>query len=99
MIVNINMDFYTMNDVERNNGENGNEHWIVIKNNVYDVSSYMKRDLHPGGNEVLQKYAGQDATESFSALHSDDAWSELEQFRIGSIKHSFVQRIFSYLGY
>ena len=39
----------------------------------------MKRDLHPGGNEVLQKYAGKDATESFSALHSDDAWSELEQ--------------------
>lgn len=39
----------------------------------------MKRDLHPGGNEVLQKYAGKDATESFSVLHSDDAWSELEQ--------------------
>jgi cytochrome b involved in lipid metabolism len=72
------MDFFTMKDVEKNNGEN-NTIWIVIKNNVYNVSSYMKRDLHPGGNEVLQKYAGKDATESFSVLHSDDAWSELEQ--------------------
>tara|TARA_Y100000389_G_scaffold11145_1_gene10344 strand:+ start:846 stop:1124 length:279 start_codon:yes stop_codon:yes gene_type:complete len=92
------MDFFTMKDVEKKNGENDTI-WIVIENNVYDVSSYMKRDLHPGGNEVLQKYAGQDATESFSALHSDDAWRELEQFRIGSIKHNFIQRIFSYLGY
>ena len=93
------MDFYTIRDIERNNGENGNAHWIMIKSNVYDISSYIERHLHPGGNEVLEKYAGKDVTESFSALHSDDAWKELEQFRIGSLKQSLYERLLRYLGF
>ena len=93
------MDFYTMQEIKQNNGINDKKSWILIKNNVYDIGSYMERNLHPGGNEVLEKYSGKDATESFSALHSDDAWKELEQFRIGSLKQSLYERLLRYLGY
>jgi len=41
--------------------------WIVIDGDVYDVSKFAM--LHPGGEEVLLKYAGQDCTDVFYGLH------------------------------
>ena len=37
--------------------------WIVIDGKIYDVSSFMKR--HPGGENIMSSYIGQDATVSF----------------------------------
>lgn len=34
--------------------------WIVLNNSVYDVSNFMKR--HPGGERIIELYAGQYAT-------------------------------------
>lgn len=81
------MNYYTMKEVETHNIFNDTV-WIVISDNVYDITSYIERDLHPGGNDVFQKYAGSDATKRFSELHSTNAWSELEQFKIGYLKQS-----------
>ncbi|GBG25553.1 Long-chain specific acyl-CoA dehydrogenase, mitochondrial [Hondaea fermentalgiana] len=41
--------------------------WLVIDGNVYDVSKFAM--LHPGGEEILYEYAGQDVTETFYGLH------------------------------
>lgn len=35
--------------------------WIVLHNKVYDVSKFMYE--HPGGEEVILQWAGQDATD------------------------------------
>jgi L-lactate dehydrogenase (cytochrome) len=89
------MDVYTIQEVETHNKE-GTSIWIVIDNTVYDVSSYIERDLHPGGNEVLYKYAGTDATKRFAEIHSKSAWNELEQFKIGRLNEnlSFFRRMY-----
>jgi fatty acid desaturase/predicted heme/steroid binding protein len=42
--------------------------WIIINNKVYDVSTFK----HPGG-AVISTYAGQDATDAFTALHAEPA--------------------------
>jgi cytochrome b involved in lipid metabolism len=42
--------------------------WLVINDNVYDITNFGRR--HPGG-KVIYHYAGQDATDSFRALHPD----------------------------
>ena len=77
------MDYYTLEQVKRN------EYWIVIQDNVYDISSYIARNLHPGGNEVLLKYLGNDATQAFKNIHSTKAWNDLEEFRIGKVYNSY----------
>jgi cytochrome b involved in lipid metabolism len=35
--------------------------WIILDNKVYDVSKFLME--HPGGEEVLIQWAGQDATD------------------------------------
>ncbi|XP_003224187.1 acyl-CoA (8-3)-desaturase isoform X1 [Anolis carolinensis] len=43
------------------------ERWLVIERKVYDISQFYKR--HPGGSRVISHYAGQDATDAFTAFH------------------------------
>lgn len=33
---------YTLDDVKLNNGKNGGKTWIVIHDNVYDVTNFLK---------------------------------------------------------
>lgn len=40
--------------------------WLAIHGHVYDMTGFL--DKHPGGKAILMKYAGKDATESFSVL-------------------------------
>ncbi|ETS86825.1 hypothetical protein PFICI_00653 [Pestalotiopsis fici W106-1] len=44
--------------------------YIVLRGNVYDVTSYLEE--HPGGAAILLTNAGQDATAEFSKIHSPD---------------------------
>ena len=37
--------------------------WVIISNNVYDVTSYM--GLHPGGAVNISSFCGQDMTRAF----------------------------------
>lgn len=42
--------------------------WTVIDGKVFDLSGFLKQ--HPGGQKVLQPYAGGNATKAFLAVHS-----------------------------
>lgn len=42
-----------------------NDRWLVIDNRVYDVTKWLK---HPGGQMVLNHYAGQDASVRISMM-------------------------------
>ncbi|CAH1174103.1 unnamed protein product [Phaedon cochleariae] len=76
---------YTLEEVSKQNGksEKGTV-WIIIKDNVYDVTDYL--DEHPGGKETIMEFAGKDATKDFVAAgHSGDAKKELKSYKIGEI--------------
>ncbi|CAK7215342.1 hypothetical protein SBRCBS47491_002450 [Sporothrix bragantina] len=42
--------------------------WVVIHDNVYDVTDYLGE--HPGGQALLLKLAGADATSEYTKVHS-----------------------------
>lgn len=52
-----------------------NDRQVIIRKKVYDLTSFLKE--HPGGADVILRYAGQDATEAFSAVHSPDILATL----------------------
>lgn len=64
-----------------------NSLWVVMNGNVYDITSFLFD--HPGGEELLLQYGGQDVTEimkdKFEHLHSDTAYELLEQYLIGTL--------------
>ncbi|XP_022154762.1 cytochrome B5-like protein isoform X2 [Momordica charantia] len=58
--------------------------WIIIKNKVYDVSSYV--DEHPGGDAILA-HAGDDATKGFyGPQHGTRVFDVIEDFCIGDLR-------------
>lgn len=75
--------FYTRNEVSEHCFEG--DVWIIIRDRVYDVSSFV--DRHPGGSEIMFDYAGMDATDAFESLgHSEDARKLVLKFDIGGVK-------------
>lgn len=71
---------YTLKEVSEKN--NRNSIWLIIHNNVYDVTKFLNE--HPGGEEVLLELAGKDATENFEDVgHSSDARELMKQYKIG----------------
>jgi len=60
--------------------------WVIIANEVYDVTDFLfvsfcfclmcmadKYQDHPGGKNVILRYAGQDATAAYVPIHPSDA--------------------------
>jgi len=61
--------------------------WVVIHNNIYDVTKFLNE--HPGGEEVLLEQAGKDASESFEDVgHSTDAREMMKRYKIGEVIES-----------
>ncbi|KAF5383433.1 hypothetical protein D9757_006149 [Collybiopsis confluens] len=50
---------------------NASSCWIIIKNQVYDVTEFLSR--HPGGPSIILRYAGRDATSAYEPIHPTDA--------------------------
>ncbi len=57
--------------------------YLVINNNVYDVSSYIV--YHPGGSKVITSRCGQEVSGIFAKIHSNRAWDLLKRFKIGTV--------------
>ncbi|KAK0465173.1 FMN-dependent dehydrogenase-domain-containing protein [Desarmillaria tabescens] len=45
--------------------------WVIIKDRVYDVTDFLPE--HPGGAQIILKYAGKDATLAYEPIHPPDA--------------------------
>jgi predicted heme/steroid binding protein len=72
---------------ELGNHNNPSDCWIAINGNIYDVTSYF--GSHPGGDGMLGKYCGQDASSGFATKdkspgqdHSAGAYSMLQPYLI-----------------
>ncbi|KAJ3658170.1 hypothetical protein Zmor_009927 [Zophobas morio] len=77
--------YFSLEEVAKNDGKNGNKTWIIVKDNVYDVTDYV--DDHPGGGELVLEWAGKESTKAFDdAGHSGDAKKELKQYKIGELR-------------
>ncbi len=75
---------YTYTEIAKHN--NRNDCWLVIDNNVYNVTGFI--DNHPGGKDIL-KGCGKDATGMFAREkeHKENsANSLLPPYLIGTLK-------------
>ncbi|XP_055627592.1 cytochrome b5-like isoform X2 [Toxorhynchites rutilus septentrionalis] len=75
---------YTRQEVALRDGKNGAQTWIIIRDVVYDVTTYLED--HPGGGELITEFAGKDGTRDFDDFgHSGTAMNLLKQFKIGEL--------------
>ena len=61
--------------------------WMIVNNQVYDLSAYTKAGSHPGGDKILNG-CGQEATAMFKAIekHSGRATNMLLQYLLGALQ-------------
>ncbi|KAG7120671.1 hypothetical protein HYQ45_009343 [Verticillium longisporum] len=57
--------------------------WFVVNGEVYDGTGYL--DGHPGGAASIFGAAGQDASEEFLAIHSENAKKMMPEYHIGTL--------------
>jgi len=51
--------------------------WLVIHGQVWNLTEFVNQ--HPGGATIILKYAGKDATKTFSAIHPKDITDTVPQ--------------------
>ena len=44
--------------------------WVIIHGRAYDVTEF--KEEHPGGKQIILKWAGKDATETYEPIHPPD---------------------------
>ncbi|VVT56842.1 uncharacterized protein SAPINGB_P005329 [Magnusiomyces paraingens] len=49
--------------------------WIIVHGKVYDVTAFLPE--HPGGQKIILRYAGKDATAKFDTIHPKDIIDKL----------------------
>ncbi|KAI1802204.1 nitrate reductase [NADPH] [Daldinia bambusicola] len=74
----------TIDELKRHDSEN--EPWFVVNGQVYDGTKFLEG--HPGGAASILGAAGQDASEEFLAIHSENAKAMLVDYHIGLLDES-----------
>ncbi|MFA5131683.1 MAG: cytochrome b5-like heme/steroid binding domain-containing protein [Patescibacteria group bacterium] len=69
--------------------------WLLINNNVYNVTSFLS--AHPGGAGTIIPYCGREATQAFNtkdigSSHSNTAISMLKDYYIGYLNEVFTAK-------
>ncbi|KAM5350830.1 hypothetical protein ACJ41O_007335 [Fusarium nematophilum] len=64
--------------------------WIVVNDQVYDVSDFAPE--HPGGAEVIYRYAGRDASAEYNEVHGPSLISKSldTQYHMGGLDRSTI---------
>ncbi|BFZ22004.1 hypothetical protein BsWGS_25043 [Bradybaena similaris] len=62
------------------------DQWLLINGKAYNVTEFAKR--HPGGARIINHYAGEDATDAWTAFHNDKEKVSryLKSLYIGEVK-------------
>ncbi|KAI0482878.1 hypothetical protein GGR56DRAFT_212447 [Xylariaceae sp. FL0804] len=71
----------TAEELRKHDGEV--EPWFIVNGEVYDGTGFLEG--HPGGAASIIGAAGQDASEEFLAIHSENAKAMLVDYHIGSL--------------
>ncbi|KAH6894242.1 putative mitochondrial cytochrome b2 [Thelonectria olida] len=64
--------------------------WIVVNGSVYDMTDFAP--VHPGGPDIIYRYAGRDASDMCNAVHAPSLIRKSldEKFHIGDIDPSSI---------
>ncbi|KUI68193.1 Nitrate reductase [NADPH] [Cytospora mali] len=71
----------SLEELEKHEGEE--EPWFVLDGEVYDGTKFLEG--HPGGAASITGAAGQDVTEEFMAIHSENAKAMMPSYHIGTL--------------
>lgn len=63
----------TVEDLRSHNSDS-NEVWVAINGQVYDLTNFLTQ--HPGGTDIILKYAGCDASLIFNKFHAKDVFAK-----------------------
>ncbi|GAA5978120.1 hypothetical protein JCM5350_007402 [Sporobolomyces pararoseus] len=65
--------------------------WLIVNGQVYDLTGFS----HPGGQKILLRYAGRDATEAYNEVHSPQVIAEnlSKDKHLGPVDMSTVEAI------
>jgi cytochrome b involved in lipid metabolism len=77
----VNADSFTIAEISKHTSRN--DCYLIINNNVYDVSLYIS--YHPGGSKIITSRCGKEVTGIFASIHSNRAWDLLKKYKIGTI--------------
>ncbi|KAI4220737.1 MAG: hypothetical protein L6R36_003028 [Xanthoria steineri] len=71
---------------------NDSDCWVIIHGKAYDVTEF--KEEHPGGKQIILKWAGKDATETYDPIHPPDTLDKfLEQSKhLGEVNMDTVQQ-------
>ncbi|KAF4760783.1 hypothetical protein HAV15_006017 [Penicillium sp. str.  len=66
--------------------------WVIVHGKAYDVTEFLPE--HPGGQKIILKYAGKDATEEFEPIHPPDTLDKfLDQSKhLGTVDMATVEQ-------
>jgi len=61
--------------------------FIIVDGSVYDLTKF--KDEHPGGQKILKRVAGKDASKQFWKYHSENVLNKFgPKLKIGEVKES-----------
>ncbi|MFA6422029.1 MAG: cytochrome b5 domain-containing protein [Candidatus Buchananbacteria bacterium] len=72
-----------LNATEISKHSSANDCYLIVKNKVYNVSSYI--GSHPGGRNKITSNCGTEVTGIFAQIHSNFAWNLLNKYYIGDV--------------
>ncbi|KAL8774552.1 MAG: hypothetical protein Q9209_000925 [Squamulea sp. 1 TL-2023] len=83
---------------QRLNGEevakhnNDSDCWVIIHGKAYDVTEF--KEEHPGGKQIILKWAGKDATETYDPIHPPDTLDKFldKSKHLGEVNMDTVQQ-------
>ncbi|KAJ5773693.1 hypothetical protein N7457_008589 [Penicillium paradoxum] len=66
--------------------------WVIVHGKAYDVTEFLPE--HPGGQKIILKYAGKDATAEFDPIHPPDTLDKfLDQSKhLGEVDMATVEQ-------
>ncbi|KAH6856766.1 hypothetical protein B0I37DRAFT_82464 [Chaetomium sp. MPI-CAGE-AT-0009] len=70
----------TAEELQEHSGED--KPWFVVNGQVYDGTKFLEG--HPGGAASITNAAGQDVSEEFLAIHSENAKAMMPDYHIGA---------------
>ncbi|KAL8969728.1 MAG: hypothetical protein Q9183_001865 [Haloplaca sp. 2 TL-2023] len=75
---------------------NDSDCWVIIHGKAYDVTEF--KEDHPGGKQIILRWAGKDATETYEPIHPPDTLDKfldpskhLGEVDMGSVQHDQVE--------
>ncbi|PIX62445.1 hypothetical protein CO057_03665 [Candidatus Uhrbacteria bacterium CG_4_9_14_0_2_um_filter_41_50] len=72
---------FTLDEIAKHSSIN--DCYLLVNNNVYDVTRYS--GSHPGGAMNISNQCGQDSSSIFKQIHSNLAWDLLANYKIGTL--------------